>query len=819
MQPQMWISALAAAVLAWVSPCFANPPELPPIDREACFNAETFRAFGYKTLFDGKSLDGWYNPYDYGEASVVDGEIHLAANKKFFLVTKEQYTDFRLSAEIHLPKGPANSGIMFRCNVEPNHVFGYQAECDGSDRRWSGGLYDEKRRGWIWPSKTGRSEAEFLEHEESSQAFFRKPEVRDALQRNGWNRFEIACRGERIQIWLNGVLVTDVRDTLDTSGPIAIQHHGEKGQTYRFRNLFIKPLPVMPARDTVSIVEQHPESVEQRKDGTIVADFGRVAFGNLKITPPAGSKPSLVVRFGEASTNGRVNQDPPGTVRFSEVTAPIKPGNPTIVAPEADQRNTDQLVASQSHAMAVLTPAKWGVVTPFRWVEIRGMSETGGPAAIVRRAAMPNKWDDSAATFTCSNERLNKLWELCRYSIQATLFAGVYVDGDRERIPYEADAYINQLTHLYVEGGVEFGRKTFDWFIECPTWPTEWAPHMVLMAHADWLHTGDSEWLASRYELLKTKLLAERVGAAGLVESTQEQIRRGDIVDWPPKERDKFVLTPQNTVVNAFHAFAVTRMAELAEAVGKPDEARAYRAYATAFRERFNEAFFDRERGLYVDGVETNHASSHANFFPLAFGLAPDGYEESIAEWLADRGMRCSVYAAQYFLEALYEHGADEEATALMIDRGKRSWGHMLDSDATITWEAWDVTYKPNLDWNHAWGSAPGNLLPRYVLGIQPRHSGWASATIRPATGGLSSAQGKTPTPFGPIKVQWTDREKFRMVVDAPSEISLHVAVPAKAGDVVLLDGEKINATRDKSHWVINDELRGRHTIEVSAAP
>lgn len=819
MQLQLWINALAAVLLISVTSCFAMPPALPAIDRETGCDADTLRALGYKPLFDGKSLEGWYNPYDHGQARVVDGEIHLAANKKFFLVTEEQYADFRLVAEIHLPEGPANSGIMFRCHVEPNRVFGYQAECDGSSRCWSGGLFDEQRRRWIWPSKKGRSEDEFLKHEESSQAFFRQPAVRDALRRDGWNRFEIACRGERIQIWLNGVLITDLRDKLDTLGPIAIQHHGEKGQTYRFRNLFIKTLPVVPARETVSLVEQHPESIEQLEDGTVVADFGRVAFGNLQITPPAGSAPSLVVRFGEDSTDGRVNRDPPGTVRYSEVAIPAVPGEPVLVAPPADKRNTDQIVGGQPHVMAVLTPEDWGVVTPFRWVEIQGMPVSDRPATVVRRAAMPIEWDEDAAAFECSDERLNRLWELCRYSIRATAFAGVYVDGDRERIPYEADAFINQLTHLYVEGGVEMGRKTFDWLLECPTWPTEWAPHMVLMAYADWRHTGDFAWLAPRYELLKTKLLADRIGASGLVESTREQVRRGDIVDWPPKERDDYEFTSQNTVVNAFHGIAVKRMAELAEAVGKADEAIDYRAHATAFREQFNEAFFDRDRGVYVDGIGTSHASSHANFFPLAFGLAPDGYHESIADWLAEQGMRCSVYAAQYFLEALFENGADERATALMVAPGKRSWSHMLDSDATITWEAWDVAYKPNLDWNHAWGSAPGNLLPRYVLGIRPRQAGWASATIRPTTGGLSSAKGKAPTPFGPIKVQWTDGERFQMVVDAPKEITLRVAAPAEAGDVVLLDGVRIDATRDKSHWVIKNDLRGRHTIEVSAAP
>ena len=190
---------------------------------------------GWVALFNGKDLSGWKNPYDWGEAKVIDGEIHLKANKKFFLVTEKAFGDFVFEGEVHLPEGKANSGFMFRCNVKKNNVFGYQAEVDGSKRRWSGGLYDEGRRGWIWPSKKGPNK-------KSSQEHFKKPEIRNAFKRNDWNKYRITCRGDRIRIEVNGVLITDVTDGTDAKGPIGIQHHGEKGQTYRFRNLRIRPL-------------------------------------------------------------------------------------------------------------------------------------------------------------------------------------------------------------------------------------------------------------------------------------------------------------------------------------------------------------------------------------------------------------------------------------------------------------------------------------------------------------------------------------------------------------------------------------------------
>ena len=198
---------------------------------------------GFTPLFNGKDLSGWKNPYEWGEAEVVGDEIHLTADKKFFLVTEEQYADFIFEGEVHLPEGPANSGFMFRCHVEPNKVYGYQSEIDGSDRRWSGGLYDEGRNQWLWPSQKGRTKVEAaLAHEAESQAHFKKPEVRDALKRNDWNKIRITRKGNLLKIELNGVVTTEYTDDTDAKGHLGIQHHGEKGQTYRFRNLRIKTL-------------------------------------------------------------------------------------------------------------------------------------------------------------------------------------------------------------------------------------------------------------------------------------------------------------------------------------------------------------------------------------------------------------------------------------------------------------------------------------------------------------------------------------------------------------------------------------------------
>jgi hypothetical protein len=184
-------------------------------------------------LFDGKTLQGWKNPYTWGEAKVVDGVIELSAEKKFFLVTEKTYGDFVFEGDVLLPEGKANSGFMFRAHAEPNKVFGYQSEVDGdANRKWSGGLYDEGRRMWFISPIKGNAE---------SEAAFRK-RAGDTFKRNDWNTYKITCKGSKITIAVNGVVTTDIEDGMDAKGVIGIQHHGEKGAVYKFRNLKITEL-------------------------------------------------------------------------------------------------------------------------------------------------------------------------------------------------------------------------------------------------------------------------------------------------------------------------------------------------------------------------------------------------------------------------------------------------------------------------------------------------------------------------------------------------------------------------------------------------
>ncbi len=562
------------------------------------------------------------------------------------------------------------------------------------------------------------------------------------------------------------------------------------------------------------LVSQAPSQITEVAPGVFLVDFQRVAFGNVRLTAPTGVSATVTVHFGESLASGRVDRKPRGTVRDARAEVTLRGGQPVTAAPAADPRNTEQ--ATEKHPPAVLTPSEWDVVLPFRWVEIEGWPSELHPEHIRRQAAFSSTWDDEAASFECSDEMLNRIWDLCRYSIKATTFAGVYVDGDRERIPYEADAYLNQLSHYTTDNDIQMARDTFEWLMKYPTWPTEWAPHMVFMAYADWMHTGDRQWLAEHYTALQSKLLLNRVGTTGFVQSGPQHMKRDDIVDWPKGERDGYVFTPVNTVVNAFHLRALTQMAEIAAVLDEQDDAAEYSDRAQRVGTLFQEKLFDRQRGLYRDGENTDHVSLHANLFPLAFGLVPETHQSHVVRWLTERGMACSVYAAQYLLEGLFEHGAGAEAIDLITAAGDRSWRHMVESGTTITWEAWDLKYKPNQDWNHAWGAAPANLLPRYVLGVQPLTPGWQQARIRPHPGSLDAAEGKVPTPRGPIAVKWTTTPRFRLQVTLPEGVTARVELPLHEPTAkILADGKPVAARQLGDRWVLEAPVAGTCVLEV----
>jgi len=536
-----------------------------------------------------------------------------------------------------------------------------------------------------------------------------------------------------------------------------------------------------------------PKEVVEIAAGHYFVDFGKAAFAGLELDVTS-DKPgqSLVVHLGETlSAPRKVHRAPGGSVRSLTATIPLKEGRQTVNVPLTPKD-------------ARLMQPDVGAVMPFRYVEIEN-APSRLTARDVRQLAAHYPFDEQAGQFSCSDPKLNAIWEMCKHTMKATSFGGVFVDGDRERRPYEADAYINQLGWYYCTGDSTLPRYTHENLILHPTWPTEWIMFSVLMAWEDYRFTGDTRSLREFYEDLKAKTLLALARPDGLISTVVPPFPKEvgdaihiksirDIVDWPGGERDGCEMKPVNTVVNAFHCLALRRMAELSDALGKPEDAILFRtAYGRALQS-LNGKLADPATGLYVDGEGSKHSSLHANMFPLAFGLVPLDRVEKVTAFVKSRGMACSVYGAQFLMDALFDHGESAYALGLMTADGNRSWTHMIERvGTTIALEAWDTKYKSNQDWNHAWGAAPANVLPRKVLGVEPLEPGYSKILIRPHPGDLAWAEGRVPTPRGPVAVRFEKNKKtFTLKVGIPPKTTAAISIPTSNARSVTESGNPV---------------------------
>ncbi len=202
----------------------------------------------WESLFNGRNLKGWEKLNGTAEYKVQDNTI-IGISKmntpNTFLATKKMYDNFILEFDFKVDDG-LNSGVQFRSNslkdFHNGRVHGYQFEIDPSPRGWTGGIYDEARRGWLYP----------MDYNPGGQEAFKNGE---------WNRARIEAIGSSIRTWVNGIACADLLDDTTLSGFIALQVHGIgnaelEGKSVSWRN--------------IRIITEDPERFKTPEKGEIV---------------------------------------------------------------------------------------------------------------------------------------------------------------------------------------------------------------------------------------------------------------------------------------------------------------------------------------------------------------------------------------------------------------------------------------------------------------------------------------------------------------------------------------------------------------------
>lgn len=210
-------------------------------------------------LFNGKDLTGWKVLNGKAKFEVKDGMIvgtTVANEPNSFLATEEQFGDFILELEFKVADG-TNSGIQFRSESKPDYqngrVHGYQYEIDPSPRAWTGGIYDEARREWLYT-------LEF------------NTKAKEAFKANDWNVARIECIGNTLRTFINGIPAAHVVDDMTPRGFIALQVHSvgslaEAGRNVYWRNITIQTKDLKPTPwDDLFVVNLIPNTLSEQEE-------------------------------------------------------------------------------------------------------------------------------------------------------------------------------------------------------------------------------------------------------------------------------------------------------------------------------------------------------------------------------------------------------------------------------------------------------------------------------------------------------------------------------------------------------------------------
>ena len=238
--------------------------------------AQAQTANSWQNLFDGKTLTGWKRLAGTADYKVENGVIvgtTVMNSGNTFLVTEKEYGDFLLELDVMIESPVSNSGIQTRSHFDTEghtgKVYGRQVEIDPSDRSWSGGIYDEARREWLYPLDL-------------------HPQAKSAFKVGQFNHIKVECLGNEMKTWVNDVPTAYVVDPVDPKGFIGLQVHGittkeQEGKKVYFKNIRIntknvKPSPFPADIYVMNFVPNYLNAYEQQHGWRLLFD-GKTSAG------------------------------------------------------------------------------------------------------------------------------------------------------------------------------------------------------------------------------------------------------------------------------------------------------------------------------------------------------------------------------------------------------------------------------------------------------------------------------------------------------------------------------------------------------------
>ena len=442
--------------------------------------------------------------------------------------------------------------------------------------------------------------------------------------------------------------------------------------------------------------------------------------------------------------------------------------------------------------------------------------------------------------FKCSDEVLNRLWNIGRHTVlQCSHDAWEDCPGREKRqwlgdgvarYPIAAAAFgtsIQPLDRRFLLQCLESQRadgllqmyapgdhKTYGVVIP------DYSLHYILIAHDYLMHTGDLDTIETVLPAIQKALAwyERQVGANNLLV---------DVPFWHFIEWANIGRNGEATSINALYAGALQAASDIAKNIGNERMAMRCRENAERVGGAINERLWDPDRRVYVDGSDPysgkqfTQVSQQANALILLFDIAPDERREAIVGYITDTKrlkltavppvvpvgeklnpqtdvVRCNTFFSHFLYSALARCGRFD----LALQQIRKFYEPMLATGTTTLWESFD----PSASLCHAFSATPLYQLSANSLGVRPSAPGFVEFTIAPQFGDLDFAEGTYPTPAGGIDVRWWRKDATTEVeINSPPGLKGIFVIPKDhrllQGSIELATGtNRLSLTQETLH-------------------
>jgi hypothetical protein len=444
-----------------------------------------------------------------------------------------------------------------------------------------------------------------------------------------------------------------------------------------------------------------------------------------------------------------------------------------------------------------------------RWITIRGLNTAPRPEDV--RGYLVSTDCARAGRFECSNPLMNRIYETTLWTFHSLSLGGYVVDcPHRERMGYGGDAHATMETAMTNFGTAAFYTKWLgDWRdVQRPdgdlpyTAPTyfggggpAWSGICVALPWQVYLHYGDRHILEESYPAMRRWIAFLDTKAKNHLLQPWGGI--WDFLgDWVPPGKGQGPgerVDDRSTLLfnNCYYLDNMTTIAKVAELVGKPEEAAAYRKQAAAIAHAVQREFFHPESNTYACGEQLYEA------MPLLVGVTPEPLQAAVMQRLQQEiavrkqgHLDTGIHGTYYLLKLLTERNRNDLVFMMASQKTYPGWGHMLDQGATTIWEQWDGQNSLL----HSSFLSIGAWFIEGITGIRldPAQPGYRHFVVRPGiVGDLTWAKGEHESPYGRIATDWKLSDGWlTLSVDVPANTSATVFVPTRAPFSVTESGQ-----------------------------